>query len=122
MKRFSMITVLILTINLLISSTALAADTTLNVENEYYKIGTTDTGDEIIVQPNEVATSVLVFIGGILAGYIIDGVLIKTTGMSGGEWVAKALSFHKKDRSCTNIYLSKRTGKAVCHSGGSRGF
>lgn len=75
--------------------------------------------DDTIIKP-AAAQAVLVFIGGILAGYIIDGVLIRTTGMSGGEWVAKALTFKAKNPKCTKIFFAKKAGKPICHSG-SRG-
>ena len=48
------------------------------------------------IEPESVVASVAVFVGGILAGYIVDGILILETGRTGGEWVAYVLSFHKK--------------------------
>lgn len=75
-----------------------------SVENsiEYYDNSTNK--DEI---GTNAVGAVLVFVGGIAAGYIIDGVLIRYTGHSGGEWVAKALSYHKKNPGCKNIGVTK---------------
>ncbi|OWV34817.1 hypothetical protein CE489_21485 [Bacillus spizizenii] len=61
---------------------------------------------------------VLVFVGGIAAGYIVDGVLIRYTGHSGGEWVAKALSYNRKNPGCKNIGVTKK-GHTYCFSKGS---
>lgn len=43
------------------------------------------------IQDESAALSVTVFIAGILAGYLIDGVLIYYTGYSGGELCAQGL-------------------------------
>jgi hypothetical protein len=76
-------------------------------------------GDEI--QPQGII-GIVVFIAGIVVAWIVDGVLIYATGHSGGEWVAKALSYHKEVPSCQNIYFSKATSKPICHSGSSQPF
>lgn len=76
-------------------------------------------GDEI--QPQAIA-GVVVFVAGIVVAWIADGVLIYATGHSGGEWVAKALSYHKEVPKCTEIYFSKAASKPICHSGSSGSF
>lgn len=45
------------------------------------------------ISPRFAIGGIAVFVAGILAGYVIDGVLIYTTNVSGGEWVAKAIKF-----------------------------
>ena len=53
---------------------------------------------------------VVVFVGGILVGYIIDGVLIYATGYDGGELAAslidKIMKFHIKYPQYTSIHVS----------------
>lgn len=53
------------------------------------------THDKVFVDGQDIArvpgTAVAVFIAGILAGYLIDGVLIYTTDYSGGELVAAGI-------------------------------
>lgn len=48
--------------------------------------------------------AVLVFVGGVLVGYIVDGVLIYASGQSGGEWVAQALSYYFAHPGVSAIY------------------
>ncbi len=58
-------------------------------------------------QERVVASGVAIFLGGILVGGIADGVVIYATGHSGGEWVARALSYLAKYPNAKSIYLSK---------------
>lgn len=48
--------------------------------------------------PNSAGVGILIFVLGVLAGYLVDGVVIYTTGQSTGEWVASAL--HWYDEAC----------------------
>lgn len=52
-----------------------------------------------------VAGEVLVFVAGILMGYIVDGAIIYATGKSGGAWVAEALEYFEKNPNVEKIYL-----------------
>lgn len=61
---------------------------------------------------------IIIFVVGIVAGYIVDGILIYATGSSGGEWVAKVLAFHRANPSYTTIHVSA-SGKVHGGTGGS---
>lgn len=130
MKKVSGVLALLLIANVILYSsasitTAFAAENNLNTQEEYYnniRIQEVSPNGETIGVNVFPIGAVLVFIGGIAAGYIVDGVLIRYTGQSGGEWVAKALSFNKKKPKCSNIYFSKRTGNPICHSGSGGKF
>lgn len=88
--------------------------------SEYYNNIQVNSSDEE-VGANGIG-AVLIFLGGIAAGYIIDGVLIRYTGHSGGEWVAKALSFNRQQPTCQNIHFSSSTGTPRCYSGSGGKF
>lgn len=89
-----------------------------NYTNDNYAYN--DVGD-IGIEPNALpVVPILIFVGGIAAGYIVDGVLIRYTGNSGGEWVAKALEFNRKNPGCQKIVFLKRSGRPICYSS-SRG-
>lgn len=69
------------------------------------------TGQIITTQPNSVtAATTAVFVGGLFVGYIysslIEGVVISATGSSGGEWVARAISFLLGNAHQSTLYLS----------------
>lgn len=131
-KFYSLLTIILalggLSFSLTNGNRALADGNTSpnNYTNDYVTFETIDLNQIDVQSDTEIqptsTTAVLIFIGGILAGYIVDGILIRTTGSSGGEWVAKALSFSKANPKCTNIYFSKATGKPICHSGSGGGF
>lgn len=61
---------------------------------------------------------VAIFIAGILAGFIVDGVVIAVSGQSSGEWIARALTFHRRNPDVKNIHFETPNGHP--HSG-SRG-
>lgn len=69
-----------------------------------------------------VVSEVIIFIAGIVAGYIIDGVVIVATGQSTGEWVARALTFHKKNPNVEKIYFETPDGYPHSGSGGTFSF
>ncbi len=87
-KRLMVCVILILTLLVLSTAGAFASS------NEALNVNYLEKQNNNI-QPNGVVASVTIFVGGILAGYIVDGVLIYATGQSGGEWVAKVLGYHK---------------------------
>src|SRR5699024_6161577 len=64
-------------------------------------------------------SEVVIFIAGIVAGYIIDGVVIVATGQSTGEWVARALTFHRKNPNVKKIYFETPNGHPHSGSGGT---
>lgn len=61
--------------------------------------------------------TILVFIGGIVAGYLVDGVLLYTTGYSGGELVAQGLAslnaFCNRNANLKTVYLDNRYSTSV---------
>lgn len=69
-----------------------------------------------VIEPQAIG-AVVIFIGSLLAGYIIDGAIINLTGKSGAQWGAAALLYFKKNPKCGKIYFSKSTGNPRCHSG-----
>lgn len=77
---------------------------------------TTPTANAQVVYEDQYGTQaapvgVIVFVAGILAGYVIDGVFIYKTGYSGGELTSMAIQKivnHAKNRSGgTTIYVDK---------------
>ncbi|EAF9011745.1 hypothetical protein AX805_12935 [Listeria monocytogenes] len=76
------------------------------------------------IQPRSIIGGIAIFVGGILAGYIVDGVIIYATGQPSAEWIARGM------RAAQN-YLSKNPKhKSTVHvtkdgtimGGGGRGF
>lgn len=71
------------------------------------------------------ATGVAVFVGSLLVAMIVDGVLIFTTGQSGGEWVATALDYYEdhsvdfENGNMTSIHISS---DGTVHGGNGREF
>ncbi len=59
--------------------------------------------------PQSVVT-VLVYVGGILSGYIIEGVIIYASGQSAGDWVADAFEYLAQHPSATIIRLPSGGG------------
>lgn len=114
LKKISSLLALVLSLNILITGTVSAKTLESSAPNETPTNQNYSEEDGII---RAQIVPVLVFVGGIAAGYIVDGVLIKYSGHSGGEWVAKALSYHKKNPGCTNIGVTKK-GTSYCYSRG----
>ncbi len=52
-----------------------------------------------------VASSVLIFVAGIVVGYLIDGVIIYETGHSAGYWVSEVIRWVSADRRIAKIYV-----------------
>lgn len=66
-------------------------------------------GDKLFVDGQKrAAGAIAVFIAGILAGYFIDGILIYTTGYSGGELCAQGLTALKNfgNRNASKVYFN----------------
>lgn len=120
-KKISVVVALILALNVASASVS-AAEVTPQGAIQVFVAEPGEQGIEVHPMQPMAAAEVAVFIGGIVVAWIVDGILIYTTGHSGGEWVAKALDFHKESPSCTNIYFSSATGSAICHSGSRGGF
>lgn len=55
---------------------------------------------------NQRVAPVVVFVGGIVVGYIIDGVAIAATGQSLGDWVASALDYIASYPYSSEVHLS----------------
>ncbi|OCK15544.1 hypothetical protein A8L52_11535 [Enterococcus faecalis] len=80
--------------------------------------------DDTDIQPRSIIGGIAIFVVGILAGYIVDGVIIYATGQPSAEWIARGM------RAAQN-YLSKNPKhKSTVHvtkdgaimGGGGRGF
>lgn len=76
------------------------------------------------IQPRSIIGGIAIFVVGILAGYIVDGVIIYATGQPSAEWIARGMR-------ATQNYLSKNPKhKSTVHvtkdgaimGGGGRGF
>lgn len=71
----------------------------------------------VYMDDKSVAIAVLVFIAGIEAGYIVDGVLIYSTGYSGGELFAQGLTnlraFLNRNANVKTVYLDNRFSTTV---------
>lgn len=66
-----------------------------------------------------IVADVLIFVGGILVAFILDGVLIYATGKSGGEWVSTALTYIRDHPGVKEVHIDSNGG---VHGGGSHGF
>lgn len=71
----------------------------------------------VYVNGERVLFEILVFVGGIAAGYLIDGALIYYTGYSGGELTAQALralnNFANRNSNLAKVYLDNRSSTTV---------
>ncbi|HAY3883935.1 hypothetical protein OB894_20700 [Bacillus subtilis] len=125
LKKISSLLALVLSINILITGTVSAKTLENSTPNQTSTVKYTPitsinqnySEDGIIRAQLIPVIPVLVFVGGIAAGYIVDGVLIRYTGHSGGEWVAKALSYHRKNPGCKKIGVTKK-GTTYCYTKG----
>lgn len=80
-------------------------------------VSTTVNAQSLIVEKNnepEYSTqgigTITIFLGGMLAGYIVDGVLIYATGYGYGDWVNEALAIAFNNPSKQQIFLPKASG------------
>lgn len=76
-----------------------------------------ENGDTIILSPQKRAPRgfigrILIFLGEVLVGYIIDGVVVNLTGASSAEWVNRAINYFRNYPNTRRIYLS-RPGAAM---------
>ena len=76
-----------------------------------------ENGDTIILSPQKRAPRgfigrILIFLGEVLVGYIIDGVVVNLTGSSSAEWVNRAINYFRNYPNTRRIYLS-RPGAAM---------
>lgn len=76
-----------------------------------------ENGDTIILSPQKRAPRgfigrILIFLGEVLVGYIIDGVVVNLTGASTAEWVNRAINYFRNYPNTRRIYLS-RPGAAM---------
>lgn len=86
--------------------------------NEFMNNGKLIEGDENDISPAAVLPAVAVFVGGILAGFIVDGVLISATGFSGGTWASIAIDYSSCKIKGRTFYLDRDTGETACYGGG----
>ena len=74
-----------------------------------------ENGDTIILSPQKRAPRgfigrILIFLGEVVVGYIIDGVVVNLTGASSAEWVNRAISYFRNYPNTRRIYLSRPGG------------
>lgn len=74
-----------------------------------------ENGDTIILSPQKRAPRgfigrILIFLGEVLVGYIIDGVVVNLTGASSSEWVNRAINYFRNYPNTRRIYLSRPGG------------
>lgn len=62
--------------------------------------------EQELIENREAITSITIFLGGILVGWIADGTLIYATGHSGGEWVARAWQYISEHPNASEVHLS----------------
>ncbi len=89
----------------------------LNEENSYITGYINNNGEITIYEHKDnysdrvALTTVAVYVGGILTGYIsasiVDGIVISATGKSGGQWVASAIKqiVGKRYKKGMSVYL-----------------
>ena len=111
-KSVSIILTLVLLLNIFMPISALASTDVYYLTSEFK-----NNGEHI--SPNRAGTEVLIFVAGILVGWIADGVIIYNTGHSGGEWVSIALEFWLNNPQYSSIHISS-SGRV--HGGSSGGF
>ena len=74
-----------------------------------------ENGDTIILSPQKRAPRgfigrILIFLGEVVVGYIIDGVVVNLTGASSAEWVNRAINYVRNYPNTRRIYLSRPGG------------
>lgn len=60
--------------------------------------------------------TVVIFVGGIVAAWLVDGVLIYATGYTGSEWVAKGLEYFRSHPYCEQVQVTN-AGRTYCGAG-----
>ncbi|WP_099950514.1 hypothetical protein [Ezakiella peruensis] len=89
------------------------AETKLNNElkEKIHKINNANNGNVKISEFTDYeiellgATAVLIFVAGILVGYLVDGVIIYETGQSAGYWVSEVIRWVSSDSRISKIYV-----------------
>ena len=110
MKRTSIALTLLLASNSIAPLSVFASETTSVDKTTVISIE-----DDRAPQVSEV----VIFLAGVVVGYIIDGTIIYATGHSAGEWVAIALKYYNDNPNVSSIHISS-SGRV--HGGGSTGF
>ncbi len=75
------------------------------------------------IEPRSIIGTIAVFVGGILAGYIIDGVIVYATDQPSAEWVARgmraALNYLKQNPKHKSTVHVTKDGAIMGGGGGS---
>jgi uncharacterized membrane protein YjgN (DUF898 family) len=70
--------------------------------------------------------AVVVFVSGIIVGYVVDGIFIYATGHSAGELtstaIKKIVAFVKLHLGASSVYYNRSTGKVGMGGGGGGGW
>lgn len=116
-KKKSLIIAICLIVSISIAS--MASSTPIMASNNTHTVGES----ELSLNEPRSAAAVAVFVGGILVGYVIDGIFIYATGHSAGELSAYLIQsivdyvFHNLGASTIHVSSS-----GVIHGGGGGGF
>lgn len=83
----------------------------ITVDDITYEVVYVDNLEDISVKSSRrtkrSVSGIAIFVAGILTGYIVDGVVIATTGKASGEWVSVALKkFHQGYVHANSIRIS----------------
>lgn len=90
---------------------------TMDEFNEALKNGMfSESNDDNDIAPAAVGPAVAVFVGGILVGFVVDGVVIYSTGFSSSQWVAIGIAYFSCFGSNKYFYLDRVTGETACYT------
>ena len=78
----------------------------------------TNNQESDMIEDRSMSAGVAIFVAGVLVGYVVDGVVIYTTGHSAGEWTAKAIRYASTHPGINRIYFATSSSNA---SGGGSG-
>lgn len=95
-----------------------ASEDTYKIEKESevtYQFLPADAMIDDIGTQGAVAT-IVIFIGGTVGAWLIDGVLIYNTGYTGSELVAKGLDYFYNNPGCKEVQVTN-AGRTFCGSG-----
>lgn len=73
--------------------------------------------DDPLITPTALVGATAVFVGGILVGFVVDGVIISSTGFSAGEWIAIGIAHSMCKAKLKTFYFDRNTGETACYGG-----
>ncbi len=122
LRKISMLLVFLFVFSPLMTSIALANPSDNDSLINEFQIIEVDDLNEYVERNNidiKSSSTVVIFVLGVLTGYIVDGVIIYATGQSAGQWVSDALSYFAKYKGVVkNIFCTKTEVTHISNSGG----